>query len=102
MIFEDDKVQMRVHDGVFELFQRRNVISPYRTPLDWVRVQAQVRKRGAVLLHFSYADDRDAPIYGRLMGSVYSLATVEIAMADEPRYRAFFAELAELAGRPIQ
>jgi hypothetical protein len=53
------------------------------------------------MLHFSYAADPYEPIYARLMGGVVTYATVEITMADEPRYRAFFAELAELSGRPI-
>ncbi|TCC27166.1 hypothetical protein [Kribbella speibonae] len=101
IVFEHDRVQIRVDRGIFELFERSNVIRSYRTPLEWVRVQAQVRKRGVILLHFSYVEDLDEPIYTRLMTSVCSLSTVEITMADEPVYRAFFTELAHLSGRPI-
>ncbi|GAA3139789.1 hypothetical protein JOF29_000362 [Kribbella aluminosa] len=101
IVFEHADVQLRVDRGVFELFQRRNVISPYRTPLAWVRVRAQARKRGMIMLHFSYAEDPGQPIYARLMSSVYSVATVEIPMADEPTYRAFFTDLAHLSNRPV-
>ncbi|NIK61798.1 hypothetical protein [Kribbella shirazensis] len=100
IVFEHADVQLRVDRGVFELFQHRNIASSYRTPLEWVRVQVQVRQR-AMMLHFSLVQDPDEPIYGRLMGSVCSLATVEIPMADEPVFRAFFTELARLANRPI-
>jgi hypothetical protein len=100
IVFEHADVQVRVDRGIFELFQRRNVIATYRTPLEWVRVHVQVRRR-AMLLHFSHIQDPDDPIYGRLMSSVYSLATVEIPMSDEPVYRAFFTELAHLSNRPI-
>ncbi|WP_432876752.1 hypothetical protein ACQPYH_27270 [Kribbella sp. CA-245084] len=101
MVFEHDKVQIRVHDGVFELFDQANVTKSYRTPLSWVRVRAQARKRGMYMLHFSYAVYPDEPIYARLMGGVVTYATVEIPMADEPLYRAFFNNLADLSGRPI-
>jgi hypothetical protein len=100
IVFEHADVQVRVDRGVFELFQRRSVVACYRTPLEWVRVHVQIRRR-AMLLHFSHIQHPDEPIYGRLMNSVYSLATVEIPMSDEPAYRAFFTELAHLSNRPI-
>lgn len=100
-VFEHGIVQMRVDHGVLELFERSNVIRSYRTPLSWVCVRAQARKRGMLLLHFSYAEDPDEPIYSRLLSSVCSRATIEIPMADEPLYHAFFADLAELSNRPI-
>ena len=100
IVFEHAAVQVRVDRGILELFQRRNVVACYRAPLEWVRVHVQIRRR-AMLLHFSHIQDPDEPIYGRLMSSVYSLATVEIPMADEPLYRAFFTELAHLSDRPI-
>lgn len=100
-VFEHGIVQMRVADGVFELFERSKVIRTYRTPLEWVRVHVQARKRGILLLHFSYAENPDEPIYSRLLSSVCSRSTIEIQMADEPVYRAFFADLAELSDRPI-
>ncbi|TCC01759.1 hypothetical protein [Kribbella soli] len=101
IVFEHGRVQIRVDRGVFELFERSKVLRSYRTPLEWVKVQVQVRKRGVILLHFSYVEDLDEPIYSRLMSSVYSRSTIEITMADEPVYRAFFTELAQLSGRPI-
>ncbi|RZT27838.1 hypothetical protein EV649_1612 [Kribbella sp. VKM Ac-2569] len=101
IVFEHGRVQIRVDRGVFELFERSKVLRSYRTPLEWVKVQVQVRKRGVILLHFSYVEDLDEPIYSRLMSSVYSRSTVEITMADEPVYRAFFTELAQLSGRAI-
>ncbi|WUJ75253.1 hypothetical protein OG809_18710 [Kribbella soli] len=100
-VFEHGIVQLRVDHGVFELFERSRVLRIYRTPLSWVRVRAQARKRGIILLHFSYAEDPDEPIYARLMSGSVSRSTIEIQMADEPLYYAFFAELAELSGRPI-
>lgn len=101
IVFEHGRVQIRVDRGILELFENSNVLRTYRTPLEWVRVQVQVRKRGVILLHFSYVEDPDEPIYNRLMTSVYSRTTIEITMADEPVYRAFFTELAHLTGRPI-
>lgn len=101
IVFEHDEVQLRVDGGVLELFRRSNVVGSYRAPLSWVKVQSQARKRDRIMLHFSHVRHPDEPIYARLTGSVYSVATVEIPMTDEPLYRAFFTELAVLADRPI-
>ncbi|WP_159037246.1 hypothetical protein [Streptomyces specialis] len=100
-VFERDGVQLRVDHGVFELFRRSGVIGSYRTPLSWVKVRAEAREGGVTRLHFGHVEQLDEPLYASTTSSRHLLATVEIPTADEPLYRAFFAELASLSGRPI-
>lgn len=87
--------------GGFELFRRDGAIGPYRAPLSWVKVRAEMRKGGLTRLHFGYVEQLDEPIYGGTTSSKHLLATVEIPTVDEPLYRAFFTELAHLSDRPI-
>ncbi|MBW4719395.1 hypothetical protein [Saccharothrix obliqua] len=100
--FEHDGVHLRLDHGIFEAFRRSNVvIGSYRTPLNWVKVRAEARKGGVTRLHFGHVEQLDEPIYASTTSSRHLLMTVEIPTTDEPLFRAFFTELAHLAGRPI-
>ncbi|WOX09144.1 hypothetical protein [Streptomyces sp. N50] len=52
-------------------------------------------------LHFGHVEELDEPIYASTTSSKHMLVTVEIQTTDEPLYRAFFTELAQLSDRPI-
>lgn len=100
-VFEHQDVMLRVDHGVFELFRRNRIIGSYRTPVAWVKIRAEARKGGVTRLHFGNVDDLTEHLYASTTRSAHLLATVEIQTADEPRYRAFFTELAHLSNRSI-
>ncbi|WP_416978873.1 hypothetical protein [Streptomyces sp. T028] len=52
-------------------------------------------------LYFGIAEDLGEPIHGSGPGAAPVFFRHEIPTADEPLCRAFFAELAHLADRPI-
>ncbi|KPI17221.1 hypothetical protein OK074_8196 [Actinobacteria bacterium OK074] len=99
-VFEHDRVHMRVDQGIFELFRRNRIIGSYRTPLSWLKVRAEARRGGVIRLHFGNVEELDEPIYASTTSSRHLLHTIEIQTTDEPLYRAFFTELAQLSDRP--
>jgi hypothetical protein len=101
LVFEHDTVYLHFDRGILELFRRDRVYGAYRTPLQWVKVRAETRKGGVVALHFGNIEHLDEPLYAPATERGQLLAKVDIAAADEPRFRAYFAELASLANRPI-
>ncbi|MGW4698138.1 hypothetical protein ACWEO1_37835 [Kitasatospora cineracea] len=100
-IFQHDRLYIQVDRGILEVFRRTSVIGSYRYPLAWVTVRAEQRRDGRTRLHFGIAEDLGEPLYGSVPGSGPVFFRHEIPTADEPLYRAFFAELAHLADRPI-
>jgi hypothetical protein len=101
LTFEYDDVLLRVDDGIFELFRRGRIIGTYRMPVNWVKVRAQSRKKGVTRLLFGTVEELDEPLYASSLDPGHLLAAIEIQTADEPRYRAFFTELARQAGRRV-
>ena len=100
-VFEHDRVQLRVDHGIIEVFRRNRIISSYRSPLSWLKVRAEARRGGLTRLNFGHVEELDEPIYASTTSSKHMLVTVEIQTTDEPLYRAFFTELAQLSDRPI-
>ncbi|MEV8377613.1 hypothetical protein AB0P21_33050 [Kribbella sp. NPDC056861] len=101
LTFEYDDVYLSVDNGILELFRRNRIIGSYRTPVKWAKVRAEARKGGVTRLHFGNVDELDEQLYASTSSSKHLLATVEIQTADEPRYRAFFTELARQADRRV-
>ena len=101
VVFEHDRVHMRVDHGIFEVFRRNRIIGSYRAPLSWVKVRAEARKGAVTRLHIGNIEELDEPIYASTTSSRRLLINFEIPTTDEPLYRAFFTELAQLADRPI-
>lgn len=101
LTFEYDDVQLQVERGILELFRRNRIIGSYRTPVKWVKVRAEARRGGLTRLHFGNVDELDEPLYASTTSSKHLFVTVEIQSADEPRYRAFFTELAQRADRRV-
>ncbi|KOU56451.1 hypothetical protein ADK57_42450 [Streptomyces sp. MMG1533] len=100
-VFQHGRVHIQADRGILEVFRRSNVIGPYRYPLAWVTVCAEARRGGLTRLYFGIAEDLGEPIYGSVPGAGPVFFRHEIPTADEPLYRAFFTELAQLADRPI-
>ncbi|MFJ8112424.1 hypothetical protein [Streptomyces sp. NPDC096132] len=98
-VFRQERVHNQVDRGILEAFRRSNVDGPY--PLDWVTVRAEARRGGVTRLYFGIAEDLGEPIHGSEPGAAPVFFRHEIPTADEPLYRASFAELAHLAHRPI-
>jgi hypothetical protein len=101
LVFEHGNIYLHLDRGILELFRRDRVYGSYRTPLQWVKVRAETRKGGVIALHFGNVEQFGEPLYAPATERGQLLAKVDIAAADEPRYRAFFAELARLADRSI-
>ncbi|NEA36430.1 hypothetical protein [Streptomyces sp. SID13031] len=101
LIFAHADVHLQVEHGILEVFMRNRIIGSYRAPVKWVKVRAETRKGGLTRLHFGNIKELDEPLYAGLTGAQHLLTKVEIETADEPRYRAFFSELARQADRRV-
>jgi hypothetical protein len=91
-------------NGVLEVF-RVSWENSIRFPLAWLSVQVDPPRRGQVLLRIGIASPPGAVLYGLSARVPGAYRGVIIAAADEPKVRAFFAELvgkAELAGRTVE
>ena len=92
---------LRVDDGVLELF-RQSFDRSLRVPIAWVGVEIDEGKHGSVVLCVGTANPIGPVLYGpsvRVLGNYWPLETT---VGDEPRYRAFFGQVAALAGRSIE
>jgi hypothetical protein len=91
-------------NGVLEVFLV-SWDSSVRFPLAWLNVQVDPPRRGHVLLRLGLASPPGRVLYGPDAQVPAAYRGVSIAAADEPKVRAFFAELAskaELAGRTVE
>ncbi len=92
---------MRVDGDILEIFTRGTFSE--RVPLAWLAVQIQPSIKGRLVMRITSAYD-DVPLYEmqqkarNARGGV--LETV-IKTEEEPLYRQFFAQVAELCGRPV-
>jgi hypothetical protein len=90
----------RVDGDVLEIF-RRGAFSE-RVPLAWLAVQVQPFARGRLAVRIVSAS-RDVPLYEVMQkakpapGSALELS---IAPEEEPLFRQFFTQVAQLCGRP--
>jgi hypothetical protein len=94
-------VVLRVDGDVFEIF-RRGAFSE-RIPLAWLAVQIQPSIGGKLILRMECSRD-DGPLYEVLhkakVGRGEAVDLV-IGTEEEPFYRQFFTQVAQLCGRPV-
>jgi hypothetical protein len=92
---------MRVDGDILEIFTRGSFSE--RLPLAWLAVQVQPSIKGSLVMRITSAYD-DLPLYEMTQKTRNTrgraLETV-IKTAEEPLYRQFFAQVAELCGRPV-
>jgi hypothetical protein len=96
---EGGDVQVFFDGGVVEVFQN-GYDKGSRVPAPWVGVKAEPRKNERLRLTFGRADPRDQPVYGPDLRLGWTDMRVEVDAADDAGLRAFFAEVARVAGRP--
>ena len=91
----------RVDGDILELFSRGAF--SHRVPLAWVAVQVQPSIKGRLIVKIASARD-DMPLYEVLQKARVapgSAIDVVIRTEEEPLYRQFFTQVAELCGRPV-
>lgn len=104
LTFDYEKLHVRVDRGVFELFQPNDLTTTLRIPLHWLGVLVHYRKPGRPgKLIFGAVNDPRAALYGTDLASFgyRSTMAVRVPSSDEPLFRAYFTEVAALAGRPV-
>lgn len=99
--FSDESLVLRVDGDVLEIF-RRGAFSD-RVPLAWLAVQVQPSIKGRMVVRIASARD-DMPLYEVMQkAKVIPGSAVDwvIRTEEEPRYRQFFTQVAQLCGRPV-
>jgi hypothetical protein len=101
--FSHEGLVLRVDGDVLEIFSRGTF--SHRVPLAWLAVQVQPSARGRLVVRIvSVSARHDAPLYevmhkAKIMpGSAVELG---ISAEEEPLYRQFFTQVAQLCGRPV-
>ena len=101
--FRQQGVVMRVDGDVLEIFTD-GAASSDRVLLCWLAVEVQPSFKGHLVIRIRSTSD-DAPLYQVLHKpkSRISAGTValSIKIEDEPIYRQFFTQVAQLCGRPV-
>jgi hypothetical protein len=96
----DDNI-IRVDGDVLEVFDAR--YHARRIPLAWLAVRFEAGRKGRGVIYIGqnnvdqplYAPGKQAPdVRGDVLG-------IGIEAEEEPAFRAFFTEVAELCGRPV-
>ncbi len=90
LLWFDGGVVETFHDGYNRSF---------RTPAAWVGVQTAGARHDQVRFDIGRADPHDQPVYGPDVNLGWTDVRVVFDAAEEPRVRAFFAEVAQAAGR---
>jgi hypothetical protein len=101
--FSDERHElfMRVDGDILEIFSRGAF--GQRVPLAWLAVQLVPAIRGHLNVRITAARF-DVPLYevqqkANIVPGMFNGIT--ITTEEEPRYRQFFTEVAELCGRPV-
>ena len=96
-----EHVVMRVDGDVLEIFQAG--ISRGRILLPYLTVQVEPFIKGRLAIRITYTS-RDAPLYEVVQKAKTFQGTVmdlRIEPEEEPFYRQFFTQVAQLCGRPV-
>jgi hypothetical protein len=99
--FSRDYFVLRVDGDILEIF-RRGAFSE-RIPLAWLAVTVQPSIKGRLIVQIMSARD-DLPLYEVLRkAKVPRGSTVDLVIntEEEPLYRQFFTQVAQLCGRPV-
>lgn len=97
---KQEDVVMRVDGDVFEIFRAGG--HGERVLLSWLAVQVQPSFKGHLVIRIRSTAD-DAPLYEVVQKpkTFTGLVAVSIRIEDEPLYRQFFTQVAQLCGRPV-
>lgn len=99
--FRREHLVIRVDGDVMEIF--RTGRGSERILLPWLAVQVQPSIKGRLIVKIRSTAD-DAPLYEVVQKARSPLGTVSelvIRTEDEPLYRQFFTQVAQLSGRPV-
>ncbi|MFJ9693894.1 hypothetical protein [Kitasatospora sp. NPDC101183] len=102
LTFDYEDLHLRVDRGVFEQFGAGR--SELRVPLRWLGALVHYRKPDRPgQLFIGTVRDLGAPLYGTDPGAFqYSTSPAfRVPAADEPLFRAYFAEVARIADRRV-
>ena len=95
--FVRDDIWMRVDGDVFEVWTDQY---HRRIPLAWLVVRAQALRRERVQIDIGL-ENVDQPLYALATPVGSQRLAFGIDAAEEPTYRAFFAQVAQLCGRTV-
>jgi len=102
LVFSDDNyLVMRVDGDILEIF-RRGAFS-HRVPLAWLAVQVQPSIKGRLVVRIFSARE-EMPLYEVMTkAKIMPGSSVELVIRteEEPLYRQFFTQVAQVCGRPV-
>jgi hypothetical protein len=99
--FRHDELVVRVDGDVAEIFFKGAF--SHRLLLEWLAVQVQPSIKGHLIVKI-ISSPRDLPVYEVLpkaKGVLGSVVEVVIKSEEEPMYRQFFTQVAQLCDRPV-
>lgn len=99
--FSREGLVLRVDGDVLEIFSRGAF--SHRVPLAWLAVQVQPSAKGRLIVRMASSRD-DMPLYEVMQKArVAPGSAVDwvIRTEEEPLYRQFFTQVAQLCGRPV-
>jgi hypothetical protein len=99
--FRQRDVILRVDGDVLEIFRPRSFSE--RILLTWLVVEVQPSIKGSLIVRLNCSPD-DRPLYEVLRKAKAALgdtAELVINTNEEPLYRQFFTQVAQLCGRPV-
>jgi hypothetical protein len=101
LVLSYDDMVLRVDGDVFEIFFRGAF--SHRIPLAWLVVQVQPSIKGRLVLRMTCARE-DLPLYEVMQKArILPGSSTErvIRTEEEPIYREFFIQVAQLCNRPV-
>jgi hypothetical protein len=103
LTFEYRDLHARTDRGVFELFDLSRSGETFRVPLEWLGVLVHFKKPGKPgQLFVGVVRDSASPLYGTdRLDFRFAGTQLEVPEADEASFRAYFSQVAELAGRRV-
>jgi hypothetical protein len=98
--FSPEGYILRVDGDILEVFTSASS-SSHRVPLIWLAVQVQPYVKGHLTVWVTSA--RDRPLYEVMQKARTPsfAARLNIRTEEEPLYRQFFTQVAQLCGRPM-
>jgi hypothetical protein len=103
LTFDYRDLHARTDRGVFELFDLSRSGETFRVPLQFLGVLVHFKKPGKPgQLFVGIVRDSASPLYGTdRLDFRFAGNHLEVPEADEPAFRAYFSQVAELAGRRV-
>lgn len=101
LTFSHDETLIIVDSQVLEVF-KRNSEGSNRIPLAWLGVWLDAGKPDRMRFTVGAQSAVGGPVYSEQPQSLAGFWRLPVQAAGVPRYRAFFADVAALAGRPFE